>query len=578
VIKRPLYALAILLHVGLGLGFLLKTPVLEDADGFSHFWYSRSLASQGEMPLIPGTARALGRSLIDEDSLAHHPPLYYLLLAAVLRATDAHGMFAAPTANENRGVDHPGNSLQWLHGHDEIERISTEVWIFRLLRFVSIVCGVASLWLVRRLADLAIPSRPAAGDLAAFLLAGLPAWNSVHGCLDNGNLALTFCLAATYAIARAVSSERFGWRDSVTIGALIGAALVTKLTTLFLVPLAALILGAAVLRRRESVIPTLRLALVTVLVAALICGWFFVRNAELYGDPLAREAHGRVFAVNRVPEGALFHYLTVGFFPRIFANLFGSWAIRPWSLHVGVGAAVLLAAIAGLFLMRPLADVRRSILTICALGFCGSFALVLQFNIQYIQPQGRYLLPGVALGVIPLAVGLIAVHVRLHRRLAPIATALLALGWAGFAIASLTMRFAPALDPRNAMAEDRYAILVNGAMRDPPTPQLEALEPADQVELTAAPILKWTPSPRPGAAYSIYIYTPTGKLYFAAFEWLRVAIDEPEYAIPSQIWDLLPADVPLVWRVAEIPDRSRGESLLDVPSSTARTFIRRSGS
>ncbi|MEO6596755.1 MAG: hypothetical protein ABIP94_18565, partial [Planctomycetota bacterium] len=79
--RSPLLWLALLCHLCLATGYALLTPSFEGPDENSHYEYAWSLANNGHLPLSPGLAMSRELPQTESAALAHHPPLYYALLA-----------------------------------------------------------------------------------------------------------------------------------------------------------------------------------------------------------------------------------------------------------------------------------------------------------------------------------------------------------------------------------------------------------------------------------------------------------------------------------------------------------------
>ena len=83
--------IAVVAGLLLSVGYAVSTPAFESPDESDHYRYAFYLAHAGRLPLIPGTATQHGAMPgLDEEHLAHHPPLYYQILAAAMHA-GGHG-------------------------------------------------------------------------------------------------------------------------------------------------------------------------------------------------------------------------------------------------------------------------------------------------------------------------------------------------------------------------------------------------------------------------------------------------------------------------------------------------------
>ncbi len=567
-----------LLHVVLSSAYLVSTPAFEAPDENDHWSYAWQIANAHRPPVMRFTASGLGRPLVDEAGLAHHPPLYYAVLGGLMVLTGHADTVASPLANPQSLAGTPEGAFVWLHGADEAPPVSSEVRFLRILRFVSVLCGLASLVLTWRLGRLAFPARPAVADAAVLLLATLPAWSFHHAVLDNGNLATTLSHAALLALCAAIASARLDARVAGACGLLLGLCLVTKLTTLALVPLFAVAALLAVRASRQRA-RALRAVTLGAVVLAAVAGWFFVRNLQLYGDALGGSAHERVYAGIRVPEGQVLPWLRIGFLPNVFASLlgtFGWWTVPPHPTLVTAGKVVAVLGGIGIAvnLLRPRGESRRAVVLVLAGAAALVFLATLHYNLTFRQPQGRYLFPAAG----PLAIGLAAGLVRLVAPLRERVRGAVGIGGAaGLVVVALLVhqeRFVPAFDRSLVPAPALHASLTAGCTARAGTPGIELAGPPDGARLQAPPTLTWRPLDDPAARYALYVFSPAGRIYFALHEWLRVELQGGEYAVPADVWDSLPRGVELIWNVRRIPDRTRHEEVAEMPAGAGLSFVR----
>ncbi|MBK6938958.1 MAG: glycosyltransferase family 39 protein [Planctomycetes bacterium] len=570
--------IAALLYLALASAYVVKTPAFEGPDENDHWFYAWQLANSQAMPVARFTARELGRPVIDEAGLAHHPPLYYALLAGAMELAQRRDTVASQLTNPENLQSTPAGAFLWLHGADEDAPVSREIRFLRLLRLFSVVCGLVTLVATWVLARLAFPRRLAVADVAALLLATMPAFSFHHAVLDNGNLAATFAHAALVVLCAAITAKRFDVRIAIAGGLLLGLCLVTKLTTLALLPLFGVVAAIAVWnapRRGPAAIAML----VGGVVVAAIAGWFFVRNVQLYGDLLGGAAHERVYASIRVPDGRAIEWLRVGFFPNIFTSLlgmFGNWTVPPHAALVTFGKVIAAVAACGVVfnLVKPRRDARKSVVW-ALVGAAGLvFLATLHFNLTFRQPQGRYLFPAIGPIAIVLAAGLVRVITPMREAMRHGAGVLFALTLIGVALLTYEKHFVPAFDRSLVRAPPRHASLVSACTARSSPPGIVLRGPDDGARLDLPPRLSWEPLQDPDARYALYVFTPAGRIYFASHEWLNLELEGDGYDVPSVLWDSLPQGEELIWNVRRIADRSRHESPHEMPTGAGRAFVR----
>ncbi len=574
--RRPFLILALACHLVLATGYLRSTPLFEAPDELGHFLYVRHLLEKGDLPLIPGSAEALERPYWQESNMAHHPFLYYGLVAGLQVMAGTSDL--APTLRRDllpNGEPDPSVWI-WSHGYDEREPVSDEVRTFRVLRGFSVLLGLATLVLVHALGRRVFPRLPQVADVGTLLLACWPQWSFQHGVLDNGNLAELGCQAVFLLLAFSWAQGRIGLGQGALLGGLVGVSLLSKMTALFLLPLCAGFYLAA-LARWEPRRRVLAAAGLTFVVAAGCAGWFFMRNHSLYGDPLGSAAHRLAYAANLLaPERRGWYFLHR--FPRelgeSFVGSFGWGGLKaPWPVQ---------ALAAGLFLVALVGwGVRGSWLRERSVGSFGLLAALLlvfaglvRFNLVFRQPQGRYLFPASGPIFLLVGAGLVGWAQRFRFWARPSVARGLALVLPLGAGGLLFGRVAPALSPPlDASVYD--ASLVRG-LSTPALPQeatIELLRPFDGARLDRPPTFVWDPpAPREGDRYSVHLYSASGRVLAATYEWHRIELSEPRFAIPEEFWEALAVGEAVFWKVRRLPDRSRGEKVSDCPQSAAFSF------
>lgn len=567
-------AAAVVLHLALATAYALHTPVFEAPDENDHFHYACFVAQRlPEQPTVLGSEATTGRTLWDQCVLGHHPPGYYLLLAAVLELAGASDVLPSP-----RVLGTHLGPFQFAHAHDETTRRSTEVDLVFALRLVSVLCGLASVILTQRTAMLLWPGRVGLATLAAVLLAALPQWSSAHGALDNGNLAATFAHLVVWLLARTLARDRFERGTTVWLGLALAAALWTKLNSLALFGVvAAHALAMAWRAPKGDRLRVLMRPALAMGFAALAFAPQLVRNLALYGDPLGQKAHELAFAASRLPEGALPAWLWEGFLPslaRSFVGFFGWWRVplpdAAHALAAGVLGLAVLGALVGRRRDRGLPGTRW-LLWLSALA---AFAFVLRFNLSFAQPQGRYLFPAAGAFTILAAAGLDALGRRIGW--ARGFSGGLAALWGGGAIAVFVGVAVPAFR-LPVTAQPPHEAIVHGALRaDTPsaTRDVTLLEPADGAVLDAAPGFRWR-APSDAAPRTLHVWLTSGRVLLATWEMGRIDLSAGAFELPAELWDAVPAGAELRWNVRRVADRSRGEAACDTPGSATASLRRR---
>lgn len=257
-------------------------PPGEGVDETPHFDYVRYVKEHRALPIQPHT--------LEEGVqvwMGHHPPLYYILGSLLVSMVDTSDFTQAFRPNphfvwaENTGGN--GWNVMLHFGQDRFPWKGA-VLALHILRLMTVGFGTVALYAMYRAGQLLFPDQPWA-PLGATALIGLnPSFIFMSSTVHHDTLqAMIFALVTWWALRFLSEPERK--YDAWLGGILVGAALLTKLSGLVLVPVLGLVLFLRAWRqldwwglRRQTV--QLTIAVI------LIAGWWFVRNQWLYGDPL----------------------------------------------------------------------------------------------------------------------------------------------------------------------------------------------------------------------------------------------------------------------------------------------------
>ena len=222
--------------------FISKTghlPAYWGYDGPDHLEYVRFIVERSELPLA------------SDGPAMYHPPLFYLLSAGLL--------WLSPSAGE-------GSVL------------------LRLLPFFS---GLTQIGVAYLLARRLFPGDSTIAGLAVLIAGMLPMNLYMSAYLSNEPMQAALSAIAILLVTDQLLRRDIAWSNAVIIGLVIGLALLTKITPLLLIPPALLLLlfkHAAIDRApiRQQVLFISALAST----AALVAGWYYVRNWMVLGQPV----------------------------------------------------------------------------------------------------------------------------------------------------------------------------------------------------------------------------------------------------------------------------------------------------
>lgn len=386
-----LLALLTATYLVLALAYARATPAWQAPDEPAHFNYVGYLAERGQLPILQQGDYPDGKVPIGADQHpadisifryeGHQPPLFYALAAIVYKLHSS--LFA--------------------------------------VRALSALLGAALLPVAFLVARRALPERRWLWLGVAAVAGFIPMHLFIAGAAENDTLAdlvLSTLLLACLA----------GW-PAMLVGGLFGLALLTKVT--IYLPALLIVLSLREVRKLMTAAAT----------AALVAGWWFIRNGLIYGwTDLTVQARQAEVAGSQTQTGAfgleaLSNFVATSF--HSFWGQFGWMSIPLPERDYRVLIAFTLLAIIGWAIARQLPHGWLPL----GLTWTGVVAGDLIYNLKFLQPQGRYLFPA----LVPIALfyvfGLAALF---PRRLQPQAIGGLSVALVVFSVYTLQRVLIPA--------------------------------------------------------------------------------------------------------------------------------------
>ncbi|MCL4458925.1 MAG: hypothetical protein M1136_10955 [Chloroflexi bacterium] len=453
---RHLFLVAIIAaYLVLALLYALKIPKWNAPDEPAHYNYIRYLAEHGAFPVLQvgdydfAYLEKLKAAKFPEampvDTIryeSHQPPLYYLLATPLFLTT------------RQLPLDQQVIVLRLLSA------------LFGALLLITAYHIVSRLFPADELLQVAVPG----------FIAFIPMYIATTAAIDNdtlSNLILSLIiLVSIIALQRAKWTTTVGLEQNdegergqanpsplrfwLSLGLLIGLGLLTKLTSYIALPLVAFAVCSVEWPWRPLGRPLGRIVQRLAIVygaAAVISGWWFVRNALVYGglDLFGLRRHDLV--VVGQPLTGRFDLAAAKYFLIVFFRSF--WAQFGWMgilvderIYLLLAVLSLLAGIGLLLFVLKIVQVphlltsfQKVSLGLLLLSFILTFGGVLQYNLTYIQAQGRYLFPAiVAIGTF-FVLGLRELLAEEHR---PLLFGILLLGLLGLDLLCLLRFIVPA--------------------------------------------------------------------------------------------------------------------------------------
>lgn len=452
--SHPWLLVVLVLYLILALTYSLIVPIFEAPDEPAHFLYANDLAAGDGLPVLDYSKSPWEY---------HQPPLYYGLVAGVLRWFHTTGYKQFTLRNPHAAISDAsttGNKNVYLHDPE------LQGWPFRGLslaihagRLVSIGLGVMTVWATYGLAlkvfstkGIEAASVTWMAAAAAAVVALNPQFLFISSVLNNDNAVTALCSLALWAAATYYDRPRSA-RWLVALGGLSGLAALTKTTGLAVIALVIGVLIAKAMKQRLVNKLWLDAGLVALLAAA-IGSWWYVRNALLYADPFLSRYLSRWVGGEAAPTAAIeilrrFEQGEISFWGT-FGWLNIAWPewvyrlLRTWTRLSGLGLVIL--GIRWLLHKSPLRIGERPRIAVLPLVIVLAWtSLVAAMLTQWILVagglQGRLLFPAIS----ALAILLVAGWTNLApHRLRPITAAIPVIGLACLAILTPFTTIAPA--------------------------------------------------------------------------------------------------------------------------------------
>ncbi len=275
-------ALLIGIFFTFGFAYSVIVPPFETPDEIHHYAFARHLAQGNPLPIQ--TVESNGRW----EHEGTQAPLYYLILGRLISGIDQNDFAALDQVNPHANLGnplYPGNKNYMLYSAAEHPLLGT-ILAVHIGRWFSLVLGACTLLLSYALARLAFAGSQVLPLISLLTLAAIPQVQFISATVSNDNAVIFFATAVLFWLARLLSfpaDRSIRWHEWVVLGVLLGAALLSKLQGLGLLPLAGLAIVGMAWLRHDLRLP-FRALLPVALPVLLIAGWWYWRNYLLYGD------------------------------------------------------------------------------------------------------------------------------------------------------------------------------------------------------------------------------------------------------------------------------------------------------
>ncbi len=402
----------------LGVIYSLVNPLFEASDELWHYPFIKHLADGNGLPVQqPGVDQPWRQE-------GSQPPLYYALGALATFWIDTDDLDAVLWRNPHADIGvltDDRNVNMAIHTAREGWPWRGAVLAVRIVRWLSVLMGACTVLCTYIIAlELFPEDRPLAVGAAAFV-AFNPMFLFVSGSVNNDNLATVLSAFALWRLLR-LTRGATRWRDLALLGATLGLAALAKASALGLFALAGLALAYWAYRQRSWAI-LLRGGAVVYGLAALIAGWWFVRNWRLYGDPSGLNVFVAIVGARYpmptlrqlVGERAGFTMSFWGFFGGMNVPM-STWLYRLLDVAAGIGALGLLVALAREW--RRWDEGERVRWLLVAAWPVIVFVSLIRWTLMTIATQGRLMFSAISAIAVLMVMGWLALAPRRWRTIA----------------------------------------------------------------------------------------------------------------------------------------------------------------
>ncbi|MCC6613617.1 MAG: DUF2142 domain-containing protein [Anaerolineae bacterium] len=302
--------------------YSLVTPPFEASDELWHYPMIAYIADNGLG--LPVQDPAVSAAWRQEGS---QPPLYYMMAGALTSWIDTSDLDHWRRINPHAdiGIVRPdGNANMIVHRPDESDhRFGGALLALQISRWLSVALSAGTVVVTYLLGRALFPAQRLVAPLAMAFNACLPMFLFISGSANNDNLSNLLGNLLTLLVARLLmSQEAPRTRDYVVLGLVTGAGLLAKFNLGFFIPIIALSLLWISLRRRDWR-PLVIGGAVSGALTIVVAGWWYLRNAQLYGDPTGLNVFLDIVGRRAIPANAAQLWSERDSFLQAFWGFFG---------------------------------------------------------------------------------------------------------------------------------------------------------------------------------------------------------------------------------------------------------------
>jgi len=250
-------------------------PVFEAPDETSAYEYALYMSKTWKIPDLRE---------FSNQGFHHWQPLYFFLLAPVANVTNAPSSLGSKYYYKNSWEriyrDNPTNifSHQPSEFKFDWDGIAASLHVMRL---VSVLLATGSVWFVFLTSREVFGSTSNLPIVTTSLFGFNPQFINYSGALNVVNMVTFVSSMAIWQAVKIIGQKRASLKSYACLGSLLGIAIISKMTSLTLLPVS---LGMVIWKRIREKIPVLPALAFLIVFFMLSGGWFLIRNKILYGE------------------------------------------------------------------------------------------------------------------------------------------------------------------------------------------------------------------------------------------------------------------------------------------------------
>ncbi len=409
--SHMLLVLILAIYLAGGVIHATNAPLLDVSDEPRHYAYIEHLANGGALPVQRQNQTEAEAPWHQEGS---QPPLYYVLMAAVAQPFDRSDYAAVWRFNPHARLGRADTTHNWnqmLHGDAERFPWRGTMLAMMVMRLISMLFGAVAVVCTYAISRTVRPDSTALAAFAAALTAFNPMFLHIMASVNNDTLASAMSSLSLLLGARLIRGD--SPRTALLLGVTLGCAALSKASGLALAASVPLAILAADWLRQRSLASATRLAMSMAIPATAIAGWFYIRNAILYGEITGTQMMAAI-AGPRVPSASLSTLASEWLsFLSAYIGMFGAVNIpMAWWMYYAYGALCILGTAGLLLATTRWRQAQQNdpqgmiILCMCVAAAAVAGIALLRWTSMTLASQGRLLFPIVAALSLLLALGL----------------------------------------------------------------------------------------------------------------------------------------------------------------------------